>query len=304
MHRPTARSGGKGGGLSTIHPAFGDDDAYRAWRDARMAAHPVRLEELVVEIGDMEALTEPELAALMERIRRCNMAVYVERRPRPGRDAKQAMRALGRRFGLVELDCNALADDDGITPLAVHKDGTRARYIPYTDRPITWHTDGYYNPRGSRVKGLMLHAERPAAQGGENRLMDAEMLLIALRDENPDWLDLLRRPDAMTIPGNDEEGMRRPATVGPVFYQDDGAPQMRYSARARNIEWAPYAVPAAAAIKQVLDGPSPFIFKARLEAGMGLVSNNVLHTREPFTDDPASPRLLYRARYRDRITAS
>jgi hypothetical protein len=34
---------------------------------------------------------------------------------------------------------------------------------------------------------------------------------------------------------------------------------------------------------------------------MGLVCNNVLHDREAFADDPASPRLLYRARFLDRV---
>jgi hypothetical protein len=34
---------------------------------------------------------------------------------------------------------------------------------------------------------------------------------------------------------------------------------------------------------------------------MGLVCNNVLHDRTGFDDDPSRPRLLYRARYLDRI---
>ncbi len=39
-----------------------------------------------------------------------------------------------------------------------------------------------------------------------------------------------------------------------------------------------------------------------LEPGMGLLCNNVLHDRAAFTDDPTHPpRLLYRARYLDRI---
>jgi len=37
---------------------------------------------------------------------------------------------------------------------------------------------------------------------------------------------------------------------------------------------------------------------------MGIVCNNVLHDRTGFVDHPQWPRLLYRARYRDRIGAS
>ena len=34
---------------------------------------------------------------------------------------------------------------------------------------------------------------------------------------------------------------------------------------------------------------------------MGLVGHNVLHERSAFVDDPPRPRLLYRARYLDRV---
>jgi hypothetical protein len=34
---------------------------------------------------------------------------------------------------------------------------------------------------------------------------------------------------------------------------------------------------------------------------MGIVANNVPHERSAFTDHPQRPRLLYRARYLDRV---
>ena len=34
---------------------------------------------------------------------------------------------------------------------------------------------------------------------------------------------------------------------------------------------------------------------------MGILCNNVLHDRSGFTDDPARPRLILRARYHERI---
>ena len=48
---------------------------------------------------------------------------------------------------------------------------------------------------------------------------------------------------------------------------------------------------------------APDVLRVRLEPGMGLVCNNVLHGRAAFVDDPAQPRLLYRARYLDRMRA-
>jgi hypothetical protein len=286
-----------------VYP-FGDEDAYRAWRDAKLAEAPSRLEDLVVEIARPGHPSPAEAEAIRDRVRRSNMAIYVHSRGAGDDQAeKDAVRAIGVRFGLVGLDRNPLADDDGITPLAVAPEGTRTRYIPYTDRPIAWHTDGYYNPPERRIRGMILHCVRPAARGGENRLMDPDMLYIQLREADPAHIDALTRPDAMTIPGNDEEGLERPDTVGPVFWDDDGWPAMRYTARSRNVVWAdaPEVAAAADAIRHFLGAPNPHIFRARLEAGWGVICNNVLHTRERFEDGPDSGRLLYRARYHDRI---
>ena len=58
---------------------------------------------------------------------------------------KDIPKYLGARFGLTALDNNTGADDDGITSLEVRDDSWRKHYIPYTNRQIHWHTDGYYN---------------------------------------------------------------------------------------------------------------------------------------------------------------
>lgn len=278
-----------------------DEASFARWRDHKLAVRPGGLDELVVEVDDAATLRPAEIAALRDRLARANMAIYAERRPQPGRDDKAALAALGRVFGLVSLDRNHLADGDGITPLMVAAGGARSRYIPYTNRPIAWHTDGYYNPAPARVRALVLHCARPAASGGENRLMDPDLLYIRLRQRDPALVAALARPDAMTIPGNDDDGMVRPAMTGPVFLVEDGRLVLRYTARTRSVEWHPQAAAAAQAIRDILDAGED-VFTARLQAGWGVLCNNVLHTREAFVDDAAAPRLLYRARYHDRIS--
>jgi hypothetical protein len=86
---------------------------------------------------------------------------------------------------------------------------------------------------------------------------------------------------------------------------EKGALHMRYTARTRSIEWKADATirEAAATLERMLAGPSPCIHRVMLQPGMGLLCNNVLHERSAFTDDPARPRLIYRARYYDRIQA-
>ncbi len=276
--------------------------AYAAWRAAKLADAPRDAEALAVEVRHPAALTHAERSALLARCDRFNMALY--RGPAAGAD-KSLPRLLGGQLGLRRLDTNWLADDDGVSPITVRAgSGPAAAFIPYTDRPIKWHTDGYYQPPERAIRGMLLHCVRPAAAGGENRLLDPELAYIALRDADPAHARALMAADAMTIPARtDEDGIARPAQAGPVFSVGaDGRLQMRYTARTRSIEWKDDAATAAAVacLQQVL-AESPHVLRVRLEPGMGLVANNVLHDRSAFVDDPARPRLLYRARYLDRV---
>lgn len=279
-----------------------DQRAYLAWRARKLADRPRGLEDLLVELRDPGAPSAAEIAALRDRCRRFNLAVYRS----PVRAADPALpRALGLALGLQRLDANWLADEDGISRIAVGAgDGSaRADFIPYTERAIGWHTDGYYHPEARRIRGMILHCVRPAAQGGENRLLDHELAYIALRDRDPAWIRALMAPDAMTIPARDDaQGEARAAQSGPVFAVDGGRLHLRYTARTRSIAWHPAARAAADALGEVLADPA--VLRLRLEAGMGLVANNVLHDRSAFVDDPAAPRLLYRARYLDRIAGT
>jgi len=239
----------------------------------------------------------------MTRVRRCNMAIYAGAMLDEDTDIP---RRLGEQFGLSRLDANWLAGEDGISEIRVFDDGTQKHYIPYTDRPIKWHTDGYYNSPEWQIRGMVLHCVRSAASGGENRLMDHEMAYLLLREESPEHIHALMQPDAMVIPERvDEKDGVRAAQGGPVFsLDDDGNLHMRYTARTRSIAWKQDAATqaAVAALERLLNQDGlPHIFQAQLEPGMGLLCNNVLHDRATFSDDPARPRLLYRARYLDRI---
>ncbi len=280
-----------------------DEPAYRAWRAAKLAAAPRDAADLLVEVGDPAALTDAERAALIDRCARHNMALY---RSAARGENKALPRELGRQLGLLRLDANWLADEDGISPIAVRESpGPAAGFIPYTNRAIKWHTDGYYQPPQRAIRGMILHCVRPAASGGANRVLDHELAYIALRDANPAHVRALMAPDAMTIPARtDEDGVARPAQSGPVFSVDgDGRLQMRYTARTRSIEWKADAATRAAVtcLEALLDDGMPHVLRVRLDAGMGLVANNTLHDREAFVDDPQRPRLLYRARYLDRV---
>lgn len=281
---------------------LGNTAAYQRWRDRKLSGQPAGLGDLVVEIKDPSTLRDSERQAILERCRKTNMALYIS--PASGR--REVPLALGRQLGLLRLDHNWLADDDGLTSLTVVDTGDRKQFIPYSDRPIKWHTDGYYNTPGQQIHGLLLYCEQRAAQGGENALMDHEIAYLLLREENPEHIHALMADDVMTIPARMEgDTTARQDQTGPVFSVNPitGNLHMRYTARTHSVRWKEDAAThaAAACLTRILASDSPFIYRGLLEPGMGLISNNVLHDRTGFKDNETHRRLLYRARYYDRI---
>ncbi len=293
-------------GLARNPFAPGNDEAYARWRDRKLAARARSAADLLVEVRDPRALTAAEKAEIVRRCRRDNMAIYAS--TVTGED-KSVPRRLGAQLGLATLDTNFLADEDGITSIAVTGAKASAGFIPYTTHRIRWHTDGYYNPPELRIRAMLLHCVRDAASGGDTAVLDHELAWLLLREDDPALASALMQPDALAIPARvDEEGVARPAAVGPVFSIEPGTGDlhMRYTARTRSVAWKddPATAAAAARLLALLDGDSGCVLRTRLLPGMGLVCNNVLHERSAFVDDPARPRLLYRARYVERIAGT
>jgi len=275
---------------------------YRQWRKARLAGYPPALEALCVEIGGLTNLSDEEVTAIKTTCQQFNMAIY---RCRDKSVDRAAVRSFASRFGLMRPDLHLCANDDGVSELSVAYEGTRSGYVPYSNRSLSWHTDGYYNDRAQQVRAVVLHCAAPAATGGENALLDPDIAYILMRDEDPRFITAFEHPECMSIPANiGAEGEIRPAVCGPVFsYDSEGALHMRYSARKKNIQWRDDDLTRAARefLSEMLADKNSPIHHYRLQAGEGLISNNVLHNRTAFEDGPGHKRLLYRARFFDRI---
>lgn len=280
-----------------------DDAAYQLWRAKKLESYPARTEDLLVEITDPAAPSPSETEAILSRCQTYNMAIYATK-PDAG---KLEMLELARSFGLQTLESPLLTDnDDGVTELEVADGGRRGDYIPYSNLPLSWHTDGYYNAPTERVRGFLLHCVRPAKHGGLSKLLDPEIVYIKLRDEDPAMIAALMADDAMTIPANREAGVLiRPDQTGPVYSVVAERLHMRYTHRQKNVVWKgdQTTARARARLRAILEADDDYIFSRCLQPGQGLLCNNVLHARTGFEDQPQqhTGRLIYRARYLDRI---
>lgn len=282
-----------------------NDVLYQHWRDEKLQGYPKSIEELLVEVNDPRNLTDVEQQQLQDICNKTNMVIY-KGSVSPVDDHAIPLN-LGKKLGLHRLDHNMLSEEDGLSKLTVDKiKGQERGYIPYSNKPLQWHTDGYYNTPDNKIHAVILHCVQSALDGGSNNLLDHEIAYLTLRDQNPEYITALMQPDVMTIPARMENGkVARKEETGPVFSINEatGFLHMRYTIRKRHIVWKDdeITMQALAALTELLQSDSPYIFHGRLESGMGLVCNNVLHDRSAFTDDDGHRRILYRARFFDRI---
>jgi hypothetical protein len=272
---------------------------YQQWRTQKLHNYLID----IINIKDISNLTPSDINALISACRKTNMVMY---QTTPGVD-KDSIRAMAAQLGLHRLDPNLLADDDGITSLQIVGYKNHRGYIPYSSKRLLWHTDGYYNKLEHRINAFVLHCVMPAEEGGDNALLDPEIAYLFMRDENPDFIAALMHPQALTIPANTEDLQHgRTEQTGPVFSVDNvtGSLYMRYTARTRSITWRNDETTRKAIswLDEFLnDTENAYIFRRKLASGQGILCNNVLHSRSGFDEDSDSKRLLYRARYYDRI---
>jgi alpha-ketoglutarate-dependent taurine dioxygenase len=291
--------------MPEIHFNPGSESAYREWKSEKLSQYPRAAEDIIIELGSTKKLTPAESQKLRQTIRRANMAII--RLPENHVLNQDSLRALGQQFGLTRLDKNLYSNESAISELRVIKGERRGEYIPYTNRALKWHTDGYYNSEQKSINAFILYCQKNASQGGVNELLDPEIAYIYLREKNPEYITALMQPDVFTIPETIEDGQRvRPEQKSPVFSfaEKTGALHMRYTQRSHNIQWSvdPVTSEALEYLHYLLHGGCDHILRYRLEPNEGLICNNVLHNRSAFVDQADNQRIMLRARYYDRIT--
>jgi len=157
-----------------------DDAAYAAWRERKLADHPRRLEELIVEVVDPRRPHRRGAGCAWRAGLRGATWRSIAGRTGDDSPTRTSVMALGRAFGLSRLDHNPGADEDAVTSLQI----TTMPGTPATSllTAIRLAHDRYLHARTGRFHGLLLHCVRPALAGaGRNRLLDHEIAYIRLR---------------------------------------------------------------------------------------------------------------------------
>ncbi|MBZ0068857.1 MAG: TauD/TfdA family dioxygenase [Thiobacillus sp.] len=273
-------------------------DDYQKWRDEKLAAYPGNLGDLVVELGDMTAITDAEKARIMDLVERANMCVYTAGKAELSMDS---LLSLGKQLGVSDTDKSRRhANSDELT-----NSGILNRAIPFTTRHVRWHTDATYYGSDKTIQALFLLCQRPAIEGGSNKVLDHEIMYILLRDKNPEALRVLMSKDCFKYK-NPKTGEIDDHLGGKVFWTNpDGYLCHRFSFRKMDMAWSEDSDVRAARdeLESLMLNESGHVIEGRLESGLGLVSNNVLHTREKLMDseDPSNKRLLFRTRFYDRV---
>jgi Taurine catabolism dioxygenase TauD, TfdA family len=286
---------------NTKYPARFNLDAgedYKKWREEKLAAYPKNLGDLVVELGDMTAITATEKSKIMERVELANMCVYTAGCAELSMDS---LHALGRQLGVCDTDsATRHANADELT-----NSGILNSAIPFTTRHVRWHTDATYYGSDKTIQALFLLCKRPAVEGGSNKVLDSEILYILLRDKDPEALRVLMDKNCFKYK-NPKTGEIAENLGGKVFWTNpDGNLCHRFSFRKMDMAWSEETDIQAArkVLESLLLSDPEYTIEGRLESGLGLISNNVLHTREKLVDnqDEAHKRLLLRTRFYDRV---
>ena len=255
------------------------------WAEEKEKNIPQNSDGILVNIHDINNVKTSEIAKIKETIYKYNSCIY---------SSKIALKSNTNLLKFVELvgmrtyDCNNIDSNEisTITPLQ----NSKINYIPYTDKPLNWHTDGYYDKKS--IFSWLLHCVNPATQGGENYLLDHELVLREYLLRNDDINNLMAE-DALTIPASKDTSRPEISTYIFSFKNKYRRLHMRFSMRKDNIGTSAKASPAIIKLREIIEGNcAKYSLTYKLQKNEGIITNNILHGRKAFKDDKVKRKLL------------
>ena len=255
------------------------------WAEEKERNIPHNIDGIIVNIHDINNVKISEIAKIKETINKCNSCIY---------SSKIALKSntnllkFVESIGMKTYDRNNIESNEisTITPL----ENNKINYIPYTDKSLNWHTDGYYDKKS--IFSWLLHCVHPATHGGENYLLDHE---LALREYvlRYDDINNLMSEDALTIPESKETSRSEISTYIFSIKNQYKKLHMRFSMRKDNIGTSPKAGDAVTKLKQTIENDcAKYSLTYKLQKNEGIITNNILHGRKAFKDDKVKRKLL------------
>ncbi|MEK9906461.1 MAG: TauD/TfdA family dioxygenase [Gammaproteobacteria bacterium] len=255
------------------------------WASQKENNIPKNINEISVEIKDINRTTKNEISKIRSTLDRFNSCLY-----RSNRDleSNSCLLDFAKAVGMKTFDCNNIEANEISTISSIKNE--KIQYIPYTNKALNWHTDGYYDKKP--LFSWLLHCINPADDGGENYLLDHE---LAMREYvlSHDDIEVLMNKRAITIPESQGSNRSELSTYIFSFDNDYEKLHMRFSMRKENIKMSDNTLTAMSKLTNVIENNcSKYSITYKLSKNEGILSNNILHGRNSFKDDKVQRKLL------------
>ncbi len=241
---------------------------------------PSNINDLKVSISDINHVSKTEISQIKQKLTKFNCCIYASG---TDLDDNSKIMRFAQSLGMRTFDSHNI-DDSAISTISADKNENNMRYIPYTNKGLNWHTDGYYDSKP--IFSWLLHCIEPALSGGENFLLDHE---LAIREYVLKYDDItcLTNNQAFSIPT--DEVAKRGDTSNYVCDMNNEYKKlhMNFSMRKENIIFNKDSKSAMSKlIKIIKEDCKKYHLTYKLSRNEGIVSNNILHGRNAFKDGP------------------
>jgi hypothetical protein len=255
---------------------------------------PSNINDLKVSISDINHVSKTEISQIKQKLTKFNCCIYAS-----GTDLDDDSKIMrfAQSLGMRTFDSHNI-DDSAISTISANKDENNMRYIPYTNKGLNWHTDGYYDSKP--IFSWLLHCIEPALSGGENFLLDHE---LAIREYILKYDDIIYLTNNETFSIPTDEVAKREITSNYVCDMNNEYKKlhMNFSMRKENIIVNKDSESAMSKlIKIIKEDCKKYHLTYKLSKSEGIVSNNILHGRNAFKDGQVMRKIL-RIRSHERL---
>ena len=255
---------------------------------------PSNINDLKVSISDINHVSKTEISQIKQKLTKFNCCIYASG---TDLDDNSKIMRFAQSLGMRTFDSHNI-DDSAISTISANKDENNIRYIPYTNKGLNWHTDGYYDSKP--IFSWLLHCIEPALSGGENFLLDHE---LAIREYILKYDDIIYLTNNETFSIPTDEVAKREITSNYVCDMNNEYKKlhMNFSMRKENIIVNKNSESAMSKlIKIIKEDCKKYHLTYKLSKSEGIVSNNILHGRNAFKDGQVMRKIL-RIRSHERL---